>query len=133
MTRWMSLVTGCVLSATFFGCGAGEIRPVEIYPEDNCSYCRMAISDQSYAAEIITAGTEVYKFDDIGCMEHFTASSHNLSIVAKYVKNYETKSWLLHENSTIVGTGIETPMGSGKLAFADPETANRFVKTHPPR
>ncbi len=110
------------------GCGSSEIKPVDIYPEDMCSQCRMAISDQRFAAEIITVSEEVYKFDDLGCMERYKEKTADLKIAATFVKDYETKNWIPYERSTIVQTSIKTPMSSGKVAFADSVKAKEFLE-----
>jgi copper chaperone NosL len=119
-------------AAILIGCNSGEIKPVDIFPEDMCAYCRMAISDESFAAEIITADREVFKFDDIGCMEKFAQKTDDLKILARYVKDFETKVWLNYDTSTIVQTSIKTPMGSGKIAFPDSGRAKAFTAAHQP-
>ncbi|MEK7728515.1 MAG: nitrous oxide reductase accessory protein NosL [candidate division KSB1 bacterium] len=123
----------CVFACAvyLFGCGSSEIKPVDIYPEDLCSQCRMAISDQAFAAEIITEADEVYKFDDLGCMEKFKEKSATLEIAALFVKDYETKAWLPFERSVIVQTSLQTPMGSGKIALADSHQAGEFLRQFP--
>ncbi|MCI0690906.1 nitrous oxide reductase accessory protein NosL [candidate division KSB1 bacterium] len=115
----------------FLGCGSSEIKPVDIYPEDMCSHCRMAISDQAFASEIITEAGEVFKFDDLGCMGKFKEKSTDLKIATTFVKDYETKNWLPYERSTIVQTSIRTPMGSGKVALADSLKAREFSEKFP--
>jgi copper chaperone NosL len=116
---------------SFFACGSSEIKPVDIYPEDMCSHCRMAVSDQAFASEIITTDGEVFKFDDLGCLERFKEKSADLKIAATFVKDYETKNWLPYERSTIVQTSIKTPMGSGKVALADSERVREFLEKFP--
>lgn len=114
------------------GCGQQEIRPVEIFPEDNCSNCRMAVSDKSFASEIITAKDEVMKFDDLSCQESYRKKNASIQIKAIFVVDYDTKIWLPFEKSVIVKTGIDTPMGSGKVAVKDSARAAALVKEHPP-
>lgn len=114
------------------GCNQSEIVPVEIYPEDTCSQCRMAISDPRYAAEIITPEREVFKFDDIGCMEKYRERIVTQQLFI-FVRDLEANRWLRMENSTIVRTGVVTPMGSGKLAFSSREKAEQFLIEHPVR
>jgi copper chaperone NosL len=114
-----------------FGCGSSGIKPADIYPEDMCSHCRMAISDQAFASEIITADGEVFKFDDLGCLERFKQNSTDLKLAATFVKDYETKNWLPYEHSVIVQTSIRTPMGSGKVALADSIKANEYLTKFP--
>jgi copper chaperone NosL len=122
----------CPLLILTFGCGDSRIKPVDIYPEDMCAHCRMAISDRSFASEIITGETEVFKFDDIGCMEDFKEKSTDLRPAAIFVVDYESGTWISLDRSTIVQTDVFTPMGSGKVAFADPHKAQEFAKEHPP-
>ena len=114
------------------GCGKSEIQPVEIFPEDNCSSCRMALSDKSFASEIITSKDEVMKFDDLSCLESYRKKNASIQIKAIFVMDYDTKSWLPFEKSVIVRTGIDTPMGSGKIAVKDSVRASALAKAHPP-
>jgi copper chaperone NosL len=116
---------------SFLGCGSSEIKPVDIYPEDMCAQCRMAVSAQAFASEIITADGEVFKFDDLGCLEKFKEKSTDRKIAATFVKDYETRNWLPYERSTIVQTSIKTPMGSGKVAFTDSSQAKAYLKKFP--
>lgn len=115
------------------GCSSSEIKPVDIYPEDMCSQCRMAVSELAFASEIITTTGEVYKFDDLGCLQKFQTNSHDFKIAATFVKEFESKKWLPYERSTIVRTGINTPMGSGLVAFADSARAKAHLEKFPVR
>ena len=121
-----------ILSITaFIGCSSSEAKPIDIFSEDNCSNCRMQISNQEFASEIITQNGDVFKFDDIGCLENFR-KTHSEIVTAKiFMKDYESKNWINFEQSTIVQTGISTPMGSGKVAFAKAEKAKEFTEKFP--
>lgn len=123
------LIVGALAIA---GCGPGEARPVEIYGEDMCSACRMAISDERFASEIIEADGTVHKFDDLGCFFEFREKQKEMKVAASFLKDYETARWIPYEKSSIVQTGIWTPMASGKVAFASAERSAAFVKDHPP-
>lgn len=114
------------------GCAPSDLKPVDIYPEDSCAQCRMAVSDRSFASEIITQDSEVLKFDDLGCLESYRKKNPQTAIRAIFVSDYEKKTWLPFEKSIIVKTGLTTPMGSGKVAFADSNRAMDFVKANPP-
>jgi len=124
----------CVgLLAILSGCGKGEIKPVDLYTEDMCGLCRMAISDHRCGAEIITLSGEVLKFDDISCMEEYRTTKTMVEVAAVFVKNYENRAWLPLDGAVIAETDIATPMGSGKIAFADSARARAFLKEHSPR
>ena len=112
-------------------CSAPEIKPVDIYPEDMCAFCKMAFSDQRFAAEIVTHQSEVFKFDDIGCMDHFLTRTPQPSVIAVFYKDFDTRLWLSANRATVVNTDIPTPMGSGKVAFGDAGRAGEFQREHP--
>lgn len=130
MSRSVSILFLCALAA--IGCGSGGVRPVEFYPEDMCAACRMAISDARFASEIIDADGTALKFDDIGCLLSYRAKLKPSAIAAVYLKDYETLEWVPYEKSTIVETGVATPMASGRLAFSSSERATAFARSHPP-
>ena len=122
----------CLFALVTTGCGSSDIKPIEIYPEDMCRHCRMAISDQHVASEIITAEHDALKFDDIGCMQEFMDAHKELNPAAVFLKDYMSKEWIPLGKATIVKTDVMTPMGSGKVAFADSARAHAFAREHPP-
>ena len=126
----MSRMALPMLAVLFLACGSGGIKPVEIFPEDACSSCRMAFSDYRFASEIIDDKSEVFKFDDIGCMLKYRAKHTEIRIAATFLKNYDTKEWIPYESAVIVETDVDTPMGSGKVAFADSTKAKEFQSRH---
>ncbi|MBI4535400.1 MAG: nitrous oxide reductase accessory protein NosL [Ignavibacteriae bacterium] len=132
LNTWDHVVT-TLFALLFVGCAASDLRPVDIYPEDNCSNCRMAISEEQFASQIITEEREVFKFDDIGCLEKFKGKRPDLRIAAIYYKDYEAKQWVPSDRVTIVETDVITPMSSGKIAFGDADRAREFAKKHPPK
>ena len=64
-----------------------------MYDNEMCSFCRMAISQLGYAAELIDRNGAVFKFDDIGCMLHFAARRDHHS-VTPFVIDHDTRRWL---------------------------------------
>ena len=108
-------------------CGAGEIKPVPIdTAADMCSFCRMAISEKRFAAEIITNNEEVFKFDDTGCLLRYQkANGDKIKIAAIFVSDYETREWIKADEAFFVrSTSVKTPMSGGILAFADKTKAD---------
>ena len=101
-------------------CASG-IQPVPIEASDMCSFCKMAISEKQFAAEIITENEEVLKFDDIGCLLRYRQRvGDQPKAAAIFFVDYETQNWIKAENAFFVKSKtIKTPMGSGIVAFAD--------------
>ena len=121
-----------VLLLALIGCGASEIKPIDIFPEDTCANCRMAISDKAFASQLITEHRDVFKFDDLECLLSYKKKNAGLKIAATFVKDFESKEWLHYEKSAIVKTSAKTPMGSGLVAFKDSMKAREFAKNYPP-
>lgn len=115
----------------FARCGTKDIKAVDIYPEDMCTLCRMAVSDERFACELLVDHGEVLKFDDIGCMEQYLRTKpETRTVVETFYKDYERKGWIAAARATVVETDVMTPMGSGKVAFADSEAAAKFQREH---
>jgi copper chaperone NosL len=123
------LVLGGILIVA--GCSRQEVKPVEIYPEDECSNCRMEISTHRFASEIITQEDEALKFDDLECLERYRQRNPLLKAKAIFVMDYETSQWMPYEQSVIVKTCLSTPMGSGKIAVRDSARAEALAKEYP--
>lgn len=110
---------------TLAACSA-NLSPVDIEDGDICSFCKMAISERQYAAEIITEEEAVLKFDDIGCMLKFQKknSENSQKAAVIYVADSRTKAWLKADDAFFARSGsVKTPMGSGIVAFSTAESA----------
>ncbi len=113
-------------------CARREPRPVDIYPEDVCTLCKMAVTDQRFAAEIITPGGDALKFDDIGCLRSYRVLKPELEHAPAFYRDYASPRWLPDAGAVIVETGLSTPMGSGLAACADSLQAAVLSREHPP-
>lgn len=128
-----------MLVALLMACASGEIKPVAIESNDMCSFCKMAISQKQFAAEIIAKDDSVLKFDDIGCLLRYReAGGDKLTVAAIFVTDYESGQWLRADDAFFVRSKtIKTPMGSGIVAFGDPSKAGsesasaRFAELKP--
>jgi len=102
------------------GCGRDTIRPIDIFPEDMCAHCRMAISEKRCAAELIDKDGTAVKFDDIGCMVEYTKAHGRESVAAFFLEDYEGGGWISAAEAFLVGAArINTPMGGSTVAFKD--------------
>lgn len=68
----LQTITAMISLMLLNGCSAGP-ESLKI-GKDNCSFCKMTISDNRYGAEIITPKGKIYKFDDIHCLQAFIQS-----------------------------------------------------------
>jgi len=91
----------------------------------------MAISEQQFAAEIVDAQRQVFKFDDIGCMIRF-AQERNWGPgepVAYFVKDFHSRRWLRAPEATYVRSSrLHTPMVSGVVAVENRAQAEALAR-----
>jgi copper chaperone NosL len=94
-----------------------------------CAFCKMAISQKRYAAELVEGGGNVFKFDDIGCMIHFAKQRGWIGHPpARFVHDYDSTEWLeAGRASFVLSPEIPSPMASGLLAVRDPVSAERYA------
>ncbi|HEX8984370.1 MAG TPA: nitrous oxide reductase accessory protein NosL [Bryobacteraceae bacterium] len=89
----------------------------------------MAISERRYAAELIDAGGDVFKFDDIGCMIHFAQQRGWIDHPpVRFVHDYDSPAWLEAGRARFVRSPeIPSPMSSGLLSVKDAAKAERYA------
>lgn len=110
-------------------------EPADIhYGSDECAHCKMMITDNRFASQIVTEKGKAYKFDAVECMtayakEHPEASDGAL----RYVSNYnEGGTWLAATEAQYVKSEVvNSPMGESLLAFPNPQAAKRHIAERP--
>jgi copper chaperone NosL len=111
------------------GCETSKFEPIALAPEDMCAYCKMAISEKRYAAELIDSERQALKFDDIGCMVNFIKSKGNKNRISAYfVMDFDDRQWLKAGDAYYVhSTELQTPMNGQLVAFKDEARATEAV------
>jgi copper chaperone NosL len=93
--------------------------PILRYGRDRCDFCGMIISDPRYAAAA-RQGPEVWRYDDIGCMLAHAGPAIAEGKAAGFARDAGTEQWLGARVAVYVrSASVQTPMGSGIVAFAD--------------
>ena len=110
---------------------------------DECTYCKMVISDTQFAAQLVSDKGKSYKFDSTECMAAFTHQSPEIAENAKlYFSDYTQKeSWMLLENASVYHSEeVQSPMGlslfaipsdttlPGTLSYAEQKEWNQTVE-----
>lgn len=120
-----------LLVSGILACGKSEVKPVDLYKEDICAYCKMAISDRMFAGEIVKEDGEAFKFDDLGCLRAFVRKEGGPKGMRLFFRAMEKDEWIKAESATLVkATMIQSPMGSGMIAFSERKNAEDFAKRH---
>lgn len=127
----MVLVVG-VLMLLFAGCSQ---EPAKIhYGSDECAHCKMMITDEQFASQIVTDKGKAYKFDAIECMAVYHRNNrNNLTGAILYVSDYnEPGNWLnVKEAHFVKSEVVNSPMGESLLAFPSEKEAREHVAERP--
>lgn len=99
---------------------------------DECTACKMVITDAKFACEIITAKGRFMKFDDVSCLFNYIKKQDISmeSILKIYVADYAQSDQMIDikEASLVMGADIHSPMNGGVAAFASKESATEFAE-----
>jgi copper chaperone NosL len=119
--RRLSLVGALALA--FAACAGGPARPAPLDTKNEaCGFCRMAVSDARFAAQLVAPSEEPKFFDDIGCFAgYLKAAGANLPPGAiGYVADHRTKAFVPAASAAYTRVdALATPMGSHLIAHAD--------------
>src|SRR5437762_2381889 len=112
------------------GCGNRSPQPVEIEATDMCAQCKMAISENRYAAEMVDVDGNVMKFDNIDCMLRYVSRQGLKHKAATwFLMDSEGKQWLDARQAFLVkAASIPGPMGSGVLATKNSAAAQELAR-----
>ena len=118
----LSVATAAVIA--FAGCSkpAPAGPPTVHYGRDACAECGMIISDERFAAATVaTVNGERREllFDDPGEQLQYQRAHPEAKVTAAYVHDFSTKRWTDAATARYLKSdGIDTPMGTGFVAFA---------------
>ena len=103
----------------FSSCSPG-VEPI-VAGRDNCSLCKMGISDVKYGGEIVTKKGKAYKFDDLHCLLSYLKSDPAIQEQVKdiYVVDFSGNHSLVNINKSffLQGDDIHGPMNGNVIAF----------------
>lgn len=103
-------------------CAAAAPQPAQLDTKNEpCRFCRMTVSDQHFASQIIAPGEEPVFFDDLGCLANFLKSTNGgPKSAAIFVADHRDAEWI-PAGSAIYSrcTAVDTPMGSHIIAHRD--------------
>ena len=108
--------------ALLLGCSGGPPQPARLDTRnEQCAFCRMAVSDPGFAAQLVAPGEEARFFDDIGCLVGYLRQQRPLPPGAVgYVADHRTRSWVRAEEAVYAkAPTLQTPMASHIIAHSD--------------
>lgn len=131
-TRRLGPVVLVALAATALACArrAAPVRPQINYGADSCDYCRMTISEPTWASVALEAGGREARFDDLRCLAGFLSEHEGDWRV--WVHTVDADRWIDASTAWFARQPDRvTPMGSGWSAYADRSAAESASGSSP--
>lgn len=114
-----SLVFLTLVLLLLSACINQEPKEVNLHT-DECAYCKMVISDQQFASQLVSDKGKSYPFDSIECMAAYAFQTPDVAENAKYYAADYTQrgEWLLIDNADIYhAESVPSPMGLSLFAL----------------
>ncbi|MFN3694231.1 MAG: nitrous oxide reductase accessory protein NosL [Ignavibacterium sp.] len=105
-----------------------EPEPID-YGNDICEFCKMNITDNKYAAEIVTHKNKIYKFDSIECLFQFKQGFIKADeIHSEWVNDFSQPGKLIDLTKAffLKSDFYRSPMGMNVLAVESEEVLNEI-------
>jgi copper chaperone NosL len=117
----MRALTALLCAALAAGCSEA-VKPVALDTKnDQCGTCRMVVSAQKTASQVVAPYQEPKFFDDLGCLDRFLASSPLPNGARVFVADHRTGEWVDAASATYAKAGSGAgAMGSPFVAYASP-------------
>ena len=97
-----------------------------------CKACGMLVSEDRCSSSLLVEShgrREYYFYDDLGCMlDQVREGIENTTIVEHFARDYDSRSWVSAAGATFLFADpakLQTPMGSGIVAFSSSGDAER--------
>ncbi|HYE60756.1 MAG TPA: nitrous oxide reductase accessory protein NosL [Phycisphaerales bacterium] len=103
---------------------------------DECVECGMIINEDRCSSAMVVNNEGVKEarlFDDIGCMLDYAHEHADKAEPAGFVHDHGTRGWVKMDQAWFVLADeekLKTPMGSGLVAFAGREEAEKAAAAH---
>lgn len=127
------------LCALLNGCeGASSSGPPNLrLGSKECGACGMLVSEDRCSSAMLVRNQGRHEhlfFDDLGCMlDHERDGMPGVTVIERYAHDYDTRAWVDVNAAHFLYAdpkSLKTPMGSGIVAFASKEAAEKALATH---
>ncbi|MCC6769884.1 MAG: nitrous oxide reductase accessory protein NosL [Gemmatimonadaceae bacterium] len=127
MALKLTLVCSTLVATT--GCGGEKGPRPLVVGEDSCDFCKMAISDPRFGAQVRTSTGRLVTFDAVECVAGYVGAATDPSrIVGIWVADYHGGSMVAADSALFVSGGsLHSPMGRQLTSFAPSISADSLV------
>lgn len=134
MIKYTTIILAIVLVFTLPACRRADQSgpPTVLLGDSICSECGMIISDERFATSTVIDGERgvvALLFDDFNCQINFEHKHPELTIVARWSRDYSGLQWINTESGWFASSPqIRSPMASGMAFFENQSDAKAFAK-----
>jgi copper chaperone NosL len=118
----LTLVAAVVVATgAIAGCASRQRTPAATLDpaHENCANCRMQVSAQKLASQLVGPGEEPRFFDDLGCLSTYLQTHAAPRGAVVYVADHRTGEWVRAAVAVFTRVpALETPMGSQTIGHA---------------
>ena len=107
-----------LIALTFIVVSCSETPEPINFGKDQCTFCKMSISDPKFGAELITDKGRVNKYDALECMIN-DLNTNNPAFSKLYAVAYDKPEQLISVDSLvfIISPEYKSPMGANLASF----------------
>jgi copper chaperone NosL len=121
--------TALVLALLSASCGASTPREIVI-GQDQCTYCRMEVTDPKFATQVILTTGKIVVFDAVDCLAGYVRGNPAERIKSVWVAAADGSEFVRAEEAGFLLDGsLRGPMGR-IVAFASPTAATAAAETY---
>jgi copper chaperone NosL len=111
------------------GCGVSTPREI-VAGQDQCTYCRMEITDSKFATQVILSTGKIVVFDAVDCLAGYVRGNPAERIKSVWVAAADGGTFVRAEDAGFLLDGtLRGPMGR-VVAFASPAAATTATATY---
>ena len=127
----IKMMTAAMVLIFLHSCSTGP-QPI-IVGKDACTYCKMTVSDDRYACEIITNKGRVFVFDDLHCLFSYQKENRKLGATEVWLNAFDNKTKLIAAGNAhyLKSNSLKSPMGGNTAAFSTIVDAEKAKQQYP--
>lgn len=112
---------------SFISCGLPGPRPIKLNA-DNCDNCKMTLTSEQYATQIVTVKGRQYVFDDMVCMVAYTKSHAKADFLNYYIADFSHPSDFIEVDHAVLlqSDSLHSPMGGNVIGFENRDSARYY-------
>jgi len=123
-----TIAAAMVIFAVLTSCGSSDSQPIT-FNTDNCDYCKMTITDNRFACELVTTKGRAYKFDDLICMMGYKKENkEKVENARMFICDYLKPNSLApaEQLSFVKSENLPSAMGGNTAAFTNKDSAKSY-------